>query len=242
MNPTWKTAAKFWMAISLMLVLAACNTAAPTITVLPTTDLGALRTEVAATVLAQCAAQCALTPTITPIPTNTATATATLSPTPTGGTETAPVGTGVAGNRLKWISQTVADGTRMAPGSTFNMTWRVQNAGTVSWTPNYRLRFFSGDRFGAPAEVLLGQEVAPGELVDITIPMKAPATPGEYSTNWIMSTEVRGNFNEPIFLKIVVVAPGTAASTLVAPTQAATTAAATVAPTTAETPAVTVTP
>jgi hypothetical protein len=52
-----------------------------------------------------------------------------------------------------------------------------------------------------------------------------------------MANELRGNFNEPIYLKIVVVGPGTLAPTLPAPTATATTQ-----PTEAATPTVTVTP
>jgi len=218
---TLKIAGKTWMVLSLLLVLAACST--PTATLAPTPDLGALRTEVAATVLARVPEYCAMTPTVTNTPTQTPTATQTATPTATGGTTTVVSGTGTAsGNRLKWISQTIADGTRMAPNTTFNMTWRVQNAGTTTWNANYLLRHFSGDRFGAPAEITLGQEVAPGEFVDITVPMRAPATSGEYKSDWIMSNELRSNFNDPIFLKITVVGPGTPVATLPAPSATAT--------------------
>ena len=226
---TLKTAGKYCMVLSLLL-MAACNTA--TATLAPTPNLDQLRTEVAATVLARVPEYCAMTPTVTATATMTATATLTPTATATGPTPTVPGGTGEAagGNKLKWISQTIADGTRLAPNSTFNMTWRVQNTGTTTWNANYLLRHWSGDRFGAPTEVALNQEVAPNEMVDITIPMKAPALPGEYSSNWIMATELRGNFNEPIFLKIVVVAPGTLVNTLPAPS-----ATQTVAPTSAAT-------
>lgn len=234
---TLKIAGKYWMLLSLFL-LAACSapTAAPAA---PTADLNLLRTEVAATVLARVPEYCAMTPTVTFTASVTPTATQTVTPSPTGPTPTVPGGTGEAGsgNRLKWVSQIIDDGTRMAPNSTFNMTWRVQNVGTTTWSANYRLRHWSGERFGAPAEVLLNQEVAPGEVVDITIPMKAPALPGEYRSDWVMANELRGNFNEPIYLKIIIVGPGTLAPTLPAPT-----ATVTVQPTQAATPTMTVTP
>lgn len=225
---TLKIAGKTWMVFSLLLLLAACST--PTATLAPTPNLDALRTEVAATVLARVPEYCAMTPTITNTPTQTPTATITATPTATGGTPTVSSTGAASGNRLKWVSQTIADGTRMAPNTTFNMTWRVQNTGTSTWNANYLLRHFSGDRFGAPAEVTLGQDVAPGEFVDITVPMRAPAAAGEYKSDWIMSTELRANFNDPIFLKITVVGPGTPVATLPAPS-----ATATVEPTTAAT-------
>jgi hypothetical protein len=59
----------------------------------------------------------------------------------------------------------------------------------------------------------LGQEVLPGETVAITLQMEAPDTPGTYRSDWVMATESRFNFKEPIYLKIVVPAPVTATPT-----------------------------
>ena len=188
----------------------ACSPTAPTST--PTLDLNPIRTEVAATVLAQVTQALALTPTITPLPSPTATnlptatpsmtasaapspapsATATLSSvTPTAGTE----------NKDQWVSQTIADNTIFKPGETFTMTWRLKNTGTSTWTAGYLLRYFSGDTFGAPKEVATGREVLPGEEIDISVPMKAPANPGSYSSVWVMSNENRSNFKEPVYIK-----------------------------------------
>lgn len=55
----------------------------------------------------------------------------------------------------------------------------------------------------------MGREVLPGGEIDITIDMKAPANPGSYRTDWVMSNENRANFKEPVYLKIKVVAPVT---------------------------------
>lgn len=224
-----------------LLSLAACS--APTPTLAPTPDLNALRTEVAATVLAHVPELCALTPTITPTATATLTATPTPTATPTGPTPTVTAGTSSAsgGNRTKFVSQNIEDGTRMAPGQSFNMTWRLQNTGITTWNSNYRLRHWAGERFGAPAEVTLGRDVLPGEIVDIVVAMKAPAQPGEYRSDWVMANELRGNFNDPVFLKIVVVGPGTQvpATATAAVTE---TAAATEAASPTVTPSVTPTP
>ena len=194
----------------------ACSPAVPTST--PTLDLNPIRTEVAATVLAQVTQALALTPTITPLPSPTATdlptatpsktasaapsaapsATATLSGvTPTTGTE----------NKAQWVSQTIADGTIFKPGDTFTMTWRLKNIGTSTWTAGYLLRYFSGNNFGAPNEVATGRDVLPGEEIDISIQMKAPAIPGSYSSVWVMANETRANFKEPVYLNIKVAIP-----------------------------------
>jgi hypothetical protein len=89
----------------------------------------------------------------------------------------------------------------------------LRNAGTSTWTATYLFRFYSGNAFGAPQEILLGQEVAPGETVDISVAMKAPTTPGEYRSDWVMADERSSNFNQPVFLEITVATPATATPT-----------------------------
>lgn len=197
------------------LLLAACGAATPAApTAAPTADLNLLRTEVAATVLAQCAEICALTPTITQIPTETPTLTPTVDETPTETPEpTSGTPGSSTGDRAKWVSQSVQDGSRMAPGESFIMVWRLQNTGTTTWTDGYRLRHFSGERFGAPEFIQLDREVAPNETVDITIPMRAPNTAGRYRSDWVMSNETLYNFNEPVYLEIIVAVPGTSTPT-----------------------------
>lgn len=203
-----------------LLCLAACIPAAPTST--PTLDLNPLRTEVAATVLAQVTRDLALTPSITPIPSPTATSLPTSTPGVTASPSpsvavTLPGGSGtpqaVTVNQAQWVSQSIADDTNFTPGQTFTMTWHLRNSGTSTWTTKYVLRYFSGSTFGAPKEIAMTQAVPPGGEIDISIPMKAPAAPGSYQTNWVMSSELRANFKEPVFLKIKVAVPGTATPT-----------------------------
>jgi hypothetical protein len=119
-------------------------------------------------------------------------------------------------NLAQWVSQSIADDSAFAPGQTFTITWQLKNVGSATWTAAYLLRFYSGNAFGAPEEVPLGREVLPGNTVDITLEMKAPTTPGNYRTDWVLSDERRGNFKEPIFLKIIVVKPPTPAPAVTA--------------------------
>ncbi len=202
-----------------ILLLAACSSpSAPT--VIPTPDLNPIRTEVAATVLAQIPAYCALTPSATAVilptatmvpPTPTLEATATI--TPDAQTTTTTTGTPNTKDLAMWVGQTVQDDTVFAPGQEFNMTWQIKNVGTSTWTANYRLRFYSGDPFGTTKEVLLGKEVKPNEMVDINITMKAPQQPGDYRSDWVLSSADLANFKEPVFLKIKVAVPPTATRT-----------------------------
>jgi hypothetical protein len=200
--------------------LAACGSLAPTST--PTADLNPLRTEVAATVYAEVTFSLGLTPSATQPPAPTATPRPTGTPTRTIASPftSTPAGTTSAtatleislpenatGNRAQWVSQSVADDTIFAPNETFSMTWTLKNVGTTTWTAGYMLRFYSGDALNAPKEVLLERDVLPGDLVDITVEMRAPARTGEYPSVWVMSDEARSNFQEPVYLQIVVAIP-----------------------------------
>jgi len=205
-------------AFLILLCSSACGTATPTNT--PTLDLDPLRTEVAATVLAQVTRELALTPSATPMPSPTATSTFTPTPAQTASSSPIPAATlpgGTPGtetpNRAEWVSQSIADGTIFAPGETFTITWSMKNVGATTWTVSYLLRFYSGNTFGAPQEIPLGRVVLPGETIDISIPMKAPISPGDYRTDWVLSNESRSNFKDPVFLKITVATPPTTAPT-----------------------------
>ncbi len=197
-----------------LLLLSACSPATPTSA--PTMDLNPFRTEVASTVLAQVTQDLALTPSTTPCMSPTTVLAPSSTPAQTTTPSTSPQATSTSGtpgpattNQAEWVSQSVADGTVFAPGETFTVTWRLKNVGTSTWTPAYLFRFFSGNAFGAPQEILLGQEVAPGGTVDISVEMKAPTTLGDYRSDWVMSNELRSNFNTPVYLEITIARPAT---------------------------------
>lgn len=139
----------------------------------------------------------AQTPELTTQPTATATQvlqqtatriSATVSPTATEGPST-PVGdcTNRAAPGVP-IDVTIPDNTQMDPGQEFTKTWRLQNAGTCTWTTEYSVAYFSGESMGAPASVKLSQSVPPGQSVDISVDMVAPQQAGSYQSNWKLRT------------------------------------------------------
>jgi len=79
---------------------------------------------------------------------------------------------------------TVPDGTSFAPNAAFTKTWRLKNIGTCTWTTSYSLVFDSGSKMGGPTSVNLPKSVAPGQTVDISIGLTAPATAGHYIGYW----------------------------------------------------------
>lgn len=84
------------------------------------------------------------------------------------------------------IDVTIPDGTVMEPGETFSKTWRLENVGQCTWTPQYAVTFFSGNSMEAIQNQPLRAPVEPGEVVDFTVDMKAPAASGFYQSNWML--------------------------------------------------------
>lgn len=81
---------------------------------------------------------------------------------------------------------TIPDGTVVAPGETFTKTWRLQNRGTCTWTPEYVLVYSSGAQMGATGALRLPGYVAPGQAVDISVTLTAPAARGEHRGYWML--------------------------------------------------------
>jgi hypothetical protein len=76
----------------------------------------------------------------------------------------------------------VPDGETFAPNVKFPKTWEFINKGTCTWTTGFSLVFSSGDSMRGPAEgVPFPKEVKPGQSVDITINLFAPADTGSYT-------------------------------------------------------------
>jgi hypothetical protein len=116
--------------------------------------------------------------TATPIPTLAQTRPSYKSPTPEQACNMAAAG--------HPIDVTIPDGTVMAPGETFSKTWRLENVGQCTWTPAYIITYFSGNSMDAIHNHSLPTEVEPGEMIDITVDMKAPASTGFYQGNWML--------------------------------------------------------
>jgi hypothetical protein len=105
---------------------------------------------------------------------------------------------------------TIPDGTRMEPGESFTKTWRMRNTGTCTWTDEYELIFLSGHHMDSSTVVSLKGNVAPGQVVDLSVAMKAPKGVGTYWGYWILRNEqdaifgLGENANGPVWVKILV--------------------------------------
>lgn len=143
-------------------------------------------------------------PTNTPQPTNTPAPTNTPQPTATA---TKPP---VACNAAQFIKDmTIADGSVMPKGVSFTKIWRLKNIGSCTWTTDYSVSFDGGDKLGGSA-VDMPKKVAPGEIVDISVPMKAPDEKGKYKGFWILRDDdgskfgIGGGANSPFWVQITV--------------------------------------
>ena len=84
---------------------------------------------------------------------------------------------------------TVQDGTQLGPKVVFTKTWRVKNVGTCTWTQAFSLVYVSGDKMSGPSSQTLEGKVEPGQTVDISLRLTAPAEEGKYTGLWKLRSE-----------------------------------------------------
>ncbi len=146
----------------------------------------------------------AIPATATPIP-------ATNTPFPPTATQT-PVPTAVT--YCDWVrfikDVTIPDGTKLSTNEVFTKTWRLQNRGTCTWTPDYMLVYTSGSQMGLTTAVRLNTYVAPGQTIDVSVTLTAPASAGNYVGYWMLRNPsgtlfgAGNNANETFYVDIKV--------------------------------------
>lgn len=126
-----------------------------------------------------------------PVPTSTLYI---ASPTPAPATKT-PVPTAVS--YCDWAAfvkdVTIPDGTLLSPGEVFTKTWRLQNRGTCTWTPDYDVVFYGGAQMSGVTMQVPGY-VAPGQYVDVAVTFTAPSAAGHYTGYWLLRNANGGLF------------------------------------------------
>ena len=109
------------------------------------------------------------------------------------------------------IDVTIPDDTQMQPEQAFTKVWRLKNSGTCSWQTDYQVFLFSGEAMGAPASFSLGQQVSPGQSVEISVDMVAPQNAGTYQGNWKLRNQsgtafgIGPNGSSSFWVRIIVV-------------------------------------
>jgi hypothetical protein len=172
--------------ILIVAILSACNM--PSSAVSPAQQTAVIQTSVAETVAAESAASVQAEDTTaseTPEPVGDDTIPPSDTPTPEPDTPT-PSNTPIPCNLGRFVKDvSIPDGTKFDPGELFTKTWRIKNVGSCAWTSGYDIVFSGGDAMNAPSSVqLTSGTVNPGQSVDVSVDLKAPASAGTYRGNW----------------------------------------------------------
>lgn len=172
------------LALFLTLVLSACNLPSAADNAEATQGAEALLTSAAQTVIANQTQAAFLNPPTIPPTSTVGIATSTLAVATTSAPPTNPPPTQTCDVAQFIDDVTIPDGTTLKPNETFTKTWRFKNVGTCSWTPSYAIIFSSGDAMSGPATQALTGNVNPGQTMDISVDLTAPATDGNYKGYW----------------------------------------------------------
>ena len=191
---------KIYITLSiLMLIVSACGSSAQ--------SQANISTAVAQTVQAQNSlTEIADAPTLTPVPSIEFNPTADLVATNTS----API-PGAPGCTVfaRLAAENPPDGTLLKPGESFWKTWSLENTGTCTWDATYKLVYQSGDLLGGLTSYPLPELVAPGEIKDISIYLKAPDAEGAVTGYLSIQTPWNAYFgvgptSDPFYVQVVV--------------------------------------
>lgn len=169
--------------LALVVSLSACNLPSSN-NVTPTPEANIVLTSAAQTVAANQTQGAILNPPTIPATSALGFATSTLAIATTSVPPTSVPPTQVCDVAQFIDDVTIPDGTTFKPNETFTKTWRLKNVGTCSWTPSYAVVFSNGDSMNGPATQALAGNVNPGQTVDISVNLTAPAADGNYRGNW----------------------------------------------------------
>jgi hypothetical protein len=203
---------RIFLAIFIILLMGACQL--PQDNPLPEGKPGALYTEAALTLSVQMTQEDLSTPGTTQPPGSNKTPLP-PSPTlfvPTDTPDNEDQDSSKACDQVKFIKDvTIPDDMDLEPGEKFTKTWRIQNAGSCSWSIGYLLYFESGELMDGPSsQELTSETILPGEMIDISVDLVAPLEIGAYQGNWKLRN-VKGDsfgvgeFSKPFWVKINVV-------------------------------------
>lgn len=107
----------------------------------------------------------------------------------------------------------------VAPGTTFQATWRFKNTGTTTWNKNYQFVYTlnahaettkaSRSPLDSQSALSLSQigdavPVKPGEIVTLTLRFSAPSAAGTYATNWQLQSPDGQRFGPVRWMRLVV--------------------------------------
>ena len=138
------------------------------------------------------------------IPTSTADASLTAIPEVLV-TQTKAPSSGPKTDHYVFVTQNHPDNMKVLPGTELTITWAIKNTGTIGWTKDYSIRYFSGvsaklDSYPFPGTV------PPNGVVNLSVTFTAPKATGTYSTWWKLANPQGQNFGDVDFTFVVTTA------------------------------------
>jgi uncharacterized protein YkwD len=103
---------------------------------------------------------------------------------------------------------TIPDDTLVKMNQAFTKTWRIRNEGTCTWD-GYQVVFAGGSILNGPQAAPL-PKAAPGEIIEVSIDLRAPAQGGKYVSDWQFQNKIGKRFGvnsagqDDIWTRIVV--------------------------------------
>ena len=160
----------------------------------------------------------------TPVPTNTVEPSATIyftetpsvptftvTPFPTATPKPGEVIEEGCNEALFMTDVTIPDKTEINADHKFVKTWRLYNSGTCTWTTKYSLYFVSGRQMNGPDKVnAFPVPVEPGEVIDISVSLRAPDVTGVIRGYWALKDQYGNPFGvgptaDPFYVEIKVI-------------------------------------
>lgn len=106
------------------------------------------------------------------------------------------------------------DETLVEPGQSFTKTWELKNTGSCTWNSSYAVVFENGESMGvAPVTQLTGGSVAPQQVIQVSISLKAPNKIGVFQANFKLRNSsgvvfgLGSDSSKPFWVKVKVSAP-----------------------------------
>ncbi len=88
------------------------------------------------------------------------------------------------------------------PGSNIVAYVTLRNQGACPWPTALQLAFASGEQMQAPSEPFPIRKLAPGEQLQVIIPMQAPAELGTYTSRWEIREPNGHVVGQPVVIKV----------------------------------------
>jgi hypothetical protein len=98
---------------------------------------------------------------------------------------------------------TVPDDTLYNGGVSFRKTWRMRNDGECTWEPGVTWTHIGGALLGAESPVAV-ELAEPGRIVDVSVDMVAPTSPGTYTSFWRLQRPDGEYFGDQAYVRIIV--------------------------------------